>query len=420
METNLVETEKQPKAESASDDFGDGVGSDSENRVPYHTHDGKNSPKIAARLIDGLATFISDNLALLGLGALAFLNRLNKLEETVTVIGSYAVGDLLVYIRAATNVIIQRYEGPAGNTQRDFGTIGVPETAARFTAPYDFTLTSIRVYVNKTASPSDNLIARLYTDSTNSPGTQIELSATTVAGSSISAPGFVTFNFTSALTANTKYWIILDRDGANDNTNYYNVQRNNLWSDGSVQSIFPNSLAKSSSATLTGWGTTDACFRIEFKGTIAGGYYKWTGNRTSRLVVPYGVVTGVDGSTATVCLSGKATGLSGMTPGTIQVINYCKVGIALTATEMLVWIRKPFVVNSDLLGSNGLLLTVSTVGSADCFIPLGFVPKTRHDGASNANFSFTSCEEGEIYDTVTGGGGGATHTDKFSDEYEEI
>lgn len=97
--------------------------------------------------------------------------------------------------------------------------------AERFnTSSSSINVDTIRMRWGKEASPTDNLIIHLQADNAGTPsGTDLASSTWTGAGSAIS--GIITHNFTisATLNASSTYWIIFNRSGSNDDTNYYHT-----------------------------------------------------------------------------------------------------------------------------------------------------------------------------------------------------
>ncbi|GIV81732.1 MAG: hypothetical protein KatS3mg051_1197 [Anaerolineae bacterium] len=80
------------------------------------------------------------------------------------------------------------------------------------------------VHARRVGNPADNLKLSIYSDSSGSPGSL--LVSATVAGSSLSTKfAWVEFNLGSSLTLSygTTYWLVVERDGAKDPSNYYEV-----------------------------------------------------------------------------------------------------------------------------------------------------------------------------------------------------
>lgn len=121
----------------------------------------------------------------------------------------------------------------------------------------NITSSSITALLAKVGSPADNIQITIQTDSAGSPsGTPIANGTSTgITGASLSSSAIsyanVSFSSPFSLTANTKYWIVLERTSTENNTNYYIIgglkhigaandyasfvgksYNNNTWTDG--------------------------------------------------------------------------------------------------------------------------------------------------------------------------------------------
>lgn len=104
-----------------------------------------------------------------------------------------------------------------------FGDTGTETRRAfRFRTPYQRTLTSIDIDLNKQGTPTDNVEVALQADSSGVPsGT--DLTSASVAGSALTTTQ-TTFGFDLAdtvLSPDTWYWFVIRRSGANDAANFY-------------------------------------------------------------------------------------------------------------------------------------------------------------------------------------------------------
>jgi hypothetical protein len=89
----------------------------------------------------------------------------------------------------------------------------------------DWTVNAIELRARAVGAPSDNLRVSLYTDSAGAPGTLLE-SVTMAAASLTDKVDWVSFAFanTTALAYGTTYGIQIDRTGAMDAANFYEVE----------------------------------------------------------------------------------------------------------------------------------------------------------------------------------------------------
>jgi hypothetical protein len=128
------------------------------------------------------------------------------------------------------------------------------------TGASDATVTSIAFVLNKTGSPTDNLVVDLYLvdTGTNTP-TGSSLGTTTVrAGSTLTASGVrYTFNFTFPvfISPNTKYAAVISRSGAVDAANYYSIRRDSL--TGNIDANQGSGNYNSTTATWSAYNIND-------------------------------------------------------------------------------------------------------------------------------------------------------------------
>ena len=293
------------------------------------------------------------------------------LEETLTITGDFAVGDLIVKVPAKTNVILYRTveNNAAGWANAGFfGTDAQEEYAQRFKAPFNFTVKSFGIYMEKDGTPADNVTCKLFDDDSE-PDTLLETSADVVAGGTIDASTVnkFSFGFNTPLTGGEYYWFVMDRSGANNGTNFYNIRKPDGSSLSNASTLWPDSEVKISSDPLASWGSAVASpLWFEIKGDIAASYQKWHGSRSNILVEPIGVVVEKNGSVATVVTSGLAEGLSGLTEGGFLEYSGFRVGLCLSSSTAHIFTRKPFILTGlSVQGTNGTI-----------FFPLGFIPLT--------------------------------------------
>lgn len=130
---------------------------------------------------------------------------------------AYIVNDLF-------NPVFQMYV-PTGRVTLDNS--GQERQAVSFTPRANVSSSSLILLMAISGSPSDNCFVTIETDSAGSPsGTPIANgTSNNVAGSGLSSTAgtYQTFSFSSAfsLSANTKYWIVLQRSSSLADSNYY-------------------------------------------------------------------------------------------------------------------------------------------------------------------------------------------------------
>jgi hypothetical protein len=88
-------------------------------------------------------------------------------------------------------------------------------------------ISKVKMVVWKMGSPVDSIKLELYTNSGSAPGALVVAAQATILGSTLDADEFLgnyvefTFAEGTTLTANTTYWLVLTRTGAQSGSNYY-------------------------------------------------------------------------------------------------------------------------------------------------------------------------------------------------------
>lgn len=101
------------------------------------------------------------------------------------------------------------------------GTAG--EAASKFTiSSPGASITTVLIYLKKTASPADNVVCKIVADNAGDPTGATQGSSVSVAASSVSTSvGAITFTFSSPIVlAAGDYWVVCSRSGARDTTNH--------------------------------------------------------------------------------------------------------------------------------------------------------------------------------------------------------
>lgn len=107
----------------------------------------------------------------------------------------------------------------------------VTEVAQSFTADCSF-VSKIDSWIGKAGTPTDYIVAKLYSDSSNNPGTLMNTSTTQLTAADLATtPELESFVFdpaaqTKPMVYGQKYWIVFDRTGSASDTNYYKVNYN--------------------------------------------------------------------------------------------------------------------------------------------------------------------------------------------------
>lgn len=142
---------------------------------------------------------------------------------------------VLLFPFSAFAVSVQTFSGTPANSVRIADSATNFYTAQQFTATAAGTVTSLKWYhrIND-GTPTDGITVQIWTDNgSDSPGSLISGATTNIAQASIVDGGnswnvseFTTVNFASPPTVanGTKYWVVTNRQGSIDATNY-----NNTW-----------------------------------------------------------------------------------------------------------------------------------------------------------------------------------------------
>jgi hypothetical protein len=114
---------------------------------------------------------------------------------------------------------------PSAANPSSVGTNTMPKRGQSFTPAVNHTLTRISTKLSKSGSPSDNAVMKLYATAAGLPSTLIATSTTTLALSSLTGNAVIyDFDFSSVpLTAGTMYAWEVERSGALNDSNYFNV-----------------------------------------------------------------------------------------------------------------------------------------------------------------------------------------------------
>lgn len=111
------------------------------------------------------------------------------------------------------------------------GETGAAERAsAPFTTVGTLSVTGVYVDVDKVASPTDDLVVEIQTDTAGNPSGTVVGTGGSINGASLSAGAGVTYRIdvSASLSASTNYHLVLSRSGARDTVNFYR------WSLGST------------------------------------------------------------------------------------------------------------------------------------------------------------------------------------------
>jgi len=193
------------------------------------------------------------------------MSSLTSLKAQVGVLFLLAVVSLLLATPswAFADTCGSNAHGSAGGVDANVGRTDGPQDSIPFTCASDLTITSASVELKKAGSPTDNIYAVIYTKVAGKPGVPLATSSA-VAGTSLTTSyAYVTFGFSSyALTAGS-YMLVLSRDSAMNNTNYYSVR---VYSGATATDVYQSSVGSAwLDDTPYGWSDWDVT------GTAGGG-----------------------------------------------------------------------------------------------------------------------------------------------------
>lgn len=147
------------------------------------------------------------------------------------------------------------------------GTGGVNEERAQsFVAGTTGWLDQVSLVLAKAASPTDNLVIEIQSDSSDSPSGTV-LASSSIIGTTLTT-SFVQRDIyiPLAVTSGTKYWIVARRSGARDATNYY------FWQTTDAADAYASGGSKTKSSGS--WGSTDTqdrTFATKIYGSVIDG-----------------------------------------------------------------------------------------------------------------------------------------------------
>lgn len=107
-----------------------------------------------------------------------------------------------------------------------YGSGGLSEEFAQsFTTSGAITVTGVLLGVGKVGSPTDNLVAQIYTNSSGVPsGTTVGTSDAIAGADLTTSTQWLRFDVAASLSASTKYWVVLTRSGSRDTDNYFTIR----------------------------------------------------------------------------------------------------------------------------------------------------------------------------------------------------
>jgi len=331
--------------------------------------------------------------------------------------GEAAAQNEAVSIEDQTNV--------EGGSDADFGRDATSQgvfQAQSFVAGNVPTAFSMTVSLQKVGAPTDNAIIEIQTDNAGSPSGTVVTNGTsnTVAGTGLGltySDESFTWASVPVLVAGDKHWIVLKRDGANSDTNYYQVEFS------SVVAFRSGQMKKYTTSWTTNVGNDDdmvfAITGVDGVAVLANidtyNYYRGQKN-----FYGFAFEAAAIGELKLVTTNGVVEGLSGLVGGTKYYISstdgqlavlqsFFEIGMAINSTDFL--IRKTRkMIETPTAGDDegkGILLNSSEKIETD-FIDTGTGANqiVQRDGSGN----YPSGDGSAIVVTTTKSSGVATRT----------
>lgn len=176
-------------------------------------------------------------------------------------LGTVTVGTATATGMAATGTALS---GPFLSQETDtatqaFGRNATPRYGQSFEVAGPQTLNMVSVKLEKAGGPADGVTVSIYSNGTDRPSSTVLETAATVSGAAISTTAaWIDFTLDAplSLSASTQYWIVVERTGALNDSNYYRWRR----SSSNITAAWLTSLY------TTGWSagasSYDFCFRL--------------------------------------------------------------------------------------------------------------------------------------------------------------
>jgi hypothetical protein len=281
-----------------------------------------------------------------GAGVIPIAN-MPSLTLTATSTTGEAVSSTHALFIEDTTDTVTRTSSTASSTTASMG----DDAAASAKLAQSFSLTNlkrvnqVRIEIGKNGTPIDSVTVSIQTDSSGVPsGTK--LASTTLASSSLTSnQSLITFSLDQivAVSSGTTYWVVFERTGAIDASNYY------LWSRCTNNCYGSGELYRLATATWTAITNSDSTFYVDFV-SVAGRAYRTSASQTGEYETFIGFArdTTAAGSTVTIDVGGVIAGFSLVTGkqyyisdtfgqiSTSTGTNTRKVGISISSSSLLI------------------------------------------------------------------------------------
>lgn len=313
-------------------------------------------------------------------------------------------------------VSIEPISSVEGGTFVDFGRDAVSQGVKQsqsFVAGETNSTLDLKIYLRKQGSPSDNFFVTIETDSSGDPSGTTVTNGTSddIAGSSLtgtSAEVSITFASTPVLTQGEVYHIVLQRDGANSDTDYYQVEIS------SVNALRSGQAMKYTTNWTTNVGSSDD-WRFSLGGAgavlvkgIANSYNSGRGQLNFHGIVAEDKTRGEKGR---VVLNGVATGLSGLSPNTSYYLSTSTAGdLSTTQQSLLIGVSSSNATDLRVLGRRNIVSALTGGNEAGSLVALNsseFIEPELLNAGTGANQIVQRGASGEY---PSGNGNNITNT----------
>lgn len=219
----------------------------------------------------------------------------------------------------------------------DTGTENVGDSNNRLRIAQSFSLAAASVVnkvvgrIFKDGSPADNMVASIQADSSGVPSGTPLISAS-VAGASIgTSAANITFSFSTPLnlSASTTYWLVFERSGSVDSSNFYRINSNN-------GNPYADGVAKNYNANTPAWETLNTVnhdLRVSLFKTFTSGrvYLTSAAQASTTALLGFSKASYAVDSTATIQYAGVKENMSGLTLGSTYYLANAQGSIATSA-----------------------------------------------------------------------------------------
>tara|TARA_Y100000310_G_scaffold342169_1_gene444090 strand:+ start:6241 stop:8133 length:1893 start_codon:yes stop_codon:yes gene_type:complete len=253
-----------------------------------------------------------------------------KAGEAITIRDSLFIGDGVT--------VMDHEKNKTSNTDAQFGdNTASSKLGQSFQSSIAIDCDKATIRIRKIGAPTDNVKVSLQADSSGDPsGTALQ--TVNLDGSTLTTSyqnKEFTFPATQALDASTTYWLVVERSGAADASNYYECeyQNTNVYSSGQLK----NKDDVTGDWETTDYGaTSDLYFKISLLSVLDSAYLTRLSNQEeTNLYIGFAKSTEAKGSTVTIQRSSLVTGFTGLTSATRHYLTNTKGSIGTTVGDFI-------------------------------------------------------------------------------------